>query len=250
MKKIALVLLALNVAVALQAHQHIEVGRISAVSTQLALSGPGYQVATYIPRAEFFSAYLPNFPGAYHAVELTFTTEANALPPADGANPRIEVVSVIGPAGGSFAFWEIGATAPTVSLPVGWGGTGASFPVIFQGDTHAHGRCFTMDKPGTYTVTFRAVDNAGRFTTSANKTVTFVAQQPPKLSLGVADGSVSLAFTSRSNFVYDLQVCTDLASGVWGNVEPHTSMDGDGGTKKMQDPLVGRPRGFYRLVEY
>jgi len=235
---------------AVRAHDHVEVGVDPLTANRLGFSELAYQVATYVPRNEFFSGDLPNFPGGYHAAELTFTTETNALDSADGANPRIEIVSVSGPASGSFAFWEVGATSPTFLLPAGWAGTGASFPVLFQGDTHAHGRCFTMDKPGSYTVTFRAVDNAGRFTASANKTITFVAQQPPKLSLGVADGSVSLAFTSRSNFVYDLQVCTDLASGAWANVESHTGVDGDGGTKKMQDPLVGRPRGFYRLVEY
>jgi surface-anchored protein len=135
-------------------------------------------------------------------------------------------------------------------LPAGWIGTGAVFPVILNGDSHAHGRAFTMDKPGTYTVTFRAVDAAGKFGASANKTITFAAQQPPKLSISMAGGNVSLSFTSRANLVYDLQVCTDLEIGKWDNVNPHTFMDGDGGTKGMTDPVAGRPRAFYRLVEY
>ena len=234
----------------LRAHDHIEVRLVPGEESFLALDGPDYQLALYVPTREPFSTYLPQFPGGWHACELTFTTEVNALYEAVGANPRIELVSVQGPAGGSFAFWEVGAVAPTWLRAAGWTGTGATFPVILNGDNHVHGRAFTMDKAGTYTVTFRAVDNAGRFTASANKTITFVAQQPPKLSVGVADGGVSLAFTSRSNFVYDLQVCTDLASGAWANVESHTGVDGDGGTKKMQDPLVGRPKAFYRLVEY
>jgi hypothetical protein len=81
-------------------------------------------------------------------------------------------------------------------------------------------------------------------------TITFVAQQPPKLSIGVAGGNVWLAFTSRANLTYDLQICTDLASGVWRNVEPHTFIDGDGNGKNMSDPVARRPRAFYRLVEY
>lgn len=235
---------------AVQAHDHVEVGRVSASSNQLALSGPSYQLALYVPRGEPFSGYLPQFPGGWHACELTFTTETNALEPADGADPRIEIVSVSGPAGGSFAFWEVGATAPTWTLPAGWTGTGAAFPVILEGDTHAHGRAFTMDRPGTYTVTFRAVDAAGGFEASANKTMTFVAQQPPQLSIAWAAGDVSLSFTSRANLVYDLQVCTDLASGEWANVEPHTFMDGDGGMIEMTDPVALRSKAFYRLVEY
>lgn len=232
------------------AHDHVEVGRVSVASNQLALSGPSQQLALYVPLREFFSRYLPQFPGGWHACELTFTTETNALQEAPGANPRIEIVSVQGPAGGSFAFWEVGAISPTWIRAAGWTGTGATFSVILNGDSHAHGRAFTMDKPGTYTVTFRAVDMANKFTASANKTITFVAQQPPSLSIGMVGGNVSLSFTSRTNLVYDLQVCTDLESGSWTGVEPHTFIDGFGDLKNMSDPVAGRPRAFYRLVEY
>ena len=232
------------------AHDHVEVGRVSPSSNQLALSGPSQQLALYVPSREFFSGYLPDFPGGWHACELTFTTDVNELLEAVGADPRVEIVSVSGPAGGLFAFWEVGATAPTWTLPADWTGSGATFPVVLNGDNHAHGRAFTMDKPGTYTVVFRAVDAANRFAASANKTITFVAQQPPKLSIGMQSGNVALSFTSRANLVYDLQVCTDLESGIWRNVEPHTFMDGDGGVIPMSDPAAGRSGAFYRLVEY
>jgi hypothetical protein len=91
---------------------------------------------------------------------------------------------------------------------------------------------------------------ANKFTASANKTITFVAQQPPQLSLRAVGRNVSLSFTSRANLVYDLQVCTDLESGKWDNVNPHTFMDGYGDVKSMSDPVEGRPKAFYRLVEY
>jgi hypothetical protein len=214
------------------------------------VSGPDRQLALYVPLKEFFSGYLPDFPGGWHACELTFTTETSVLPMAKGADPRIEIIAVTGPAGGSFAFWEVGATAPTWWRAAGWSGADAVFPVILKGETHAHGRAFTMDRPGSYTVTFRAVDVAGKFTPSADKTITFVAQQPPQLSIALVDGDVSLSFTSRANLVYDLQVCTDLASGEWTNVEPHTFMDGDGEVKSMSDPVEDRPKALYRLVEY
>ena len=80
------------------AHEHVEVGRVSPSSNQLAMSGPSQQLALYVPLREFFSGYLPQFPGGWHACELTFTTETNALHQAPGANPRIEIVSVQGPA--------------------------------------------------------------------------------------------------------------------------------------------------------
>jgi hypothetical protein len=232
------------------AHDHVEVGRVSPSSNQLAMSGPSQQLALYVPSREFFSGYLPDFPGGWHACELTFTTDVNELLEAVGADPRVEIVSVSGPAGGAFGFWEVGATAPTWSLPAGWTGVGAAFPVVLNGDNHAHGRAFTMDKPGTYTVVFRAVDAANKFAASANKTIIFVAQQPPKLSIGMQGQNVALSFTSRANLVYDLQVSTDLESGEWDNVKPHVFMDGDGGMVPLTDPVAGRPRAFYRLVEY
>jgi hypothetical protein len=234
----------------LHAHDHIEVGLVPGEESFLALDGPDFQLALYVPPGEPFSGYLSQFPGGWHACELTFTTELNALEPAEQADPRIEMVSVSGPPGGSFAFWEVGALEPTILLPVGWAESDASFPVVFAGDTHAHGRCFTMDKPGIYTVTFRAVDSADLFEPSANKTITFNALPAPKLSISAAGGSVSLSFTSRANLNYDLQVYTDLASGGWVNVEPHVSINGDGRRIEVNDPVAARPKAFYRLVEY
>jgi hypothetical protein len=232
------------------AHDHVEVGRSGPSSAQLALDGPFQQVACFVPRGEFFSGYLPKFPGGWHASELTFTTEVNALDSADGANPRMELVSVSGPAGGSFAFWEVGATSPSWSRVVGWNsgqGNVPGVPVVFNGDEHAHGRAFTMDRPGNYTVTFRAVDANGIFSVSANHTMVFRAQQPPQLSISIVGGNATLSFTSRDNFVYDLQRCEDLEGGNWRTI---ATRDGTGSLIPMADPIGGRARAFYRLVEY
>jgi len=253
MKKIAFLLVV--AATSLKAHDHVEVGLATASATQLAMSGPSEQLAVYVPGGEPFSGYMPQFPGRYHTAELTFTTEVNAIFPASGANPRIELVSVNGPAGGNFAFWEAGATQPTWTRTSGWSsaqGNIPSFMVILNGNTHAHGRCFTMDKPGTYVVTFRAVDAAGKFTTSTNKTVTFKAQQPPQMSIAMQGNHARLSFTSRVGLVYDLQACTDLPSGVWSNVVPHTGMDGFGNATNVTvtNARSLSPNAFYRLVEY
>lgn len=248
MKKIAFIVF-LSVAPVF-AHDHVEVGSDPADSARLGLDGPGFQLGCYVPVGEFFSGYTPVFPGGWHACELTFTTETNALDSADGANPRIELVSVTGPTGGNFGFWEVGATNPTWFRSTGWNsdqGNIPSFPVVYNGDAHAHGRVFTMDKPGDYTVRFRAVDPNRAYAASTDLTIVFRAQQPPKLSIGMVGGNVSLAFTSRDNLTYDLQVCEDLTSGVWTTVG---TVDGHGAMIPMTDPLAGRARAFYRLVEY
>lgn len=236
-----------------EAHDHVEVGRDPGNAARLGLDGPGFQLACYVPVGEFFSGYTPEFPGGWHASELTFTTETNALDSAVGANPRIELISVSGPAGGNFAFWEVGATAPTWTRPTGWNsgsGNVPSFHVVFNGDNHVHGRAFTMDKPGDYTVSFCAVDSSGSYAASANLTIVFRAQQPPQMAIGISSEGISLSFTGRANLTYDLQWCDDLTTAVWRPVEPYTFLDGNGGEIRMTEPVSGRSRVFYRLVEY
>ena len=252
LKKILPILLLATASVS-DAHDHVEVGLSSSSGTQLAMDGPAYQLATYIPSQEVFSFYRPSVSIGAHFAELTFTTETNAIDPANGANPRIEVVSVIGPQNATFSFWEVGSTTPTWTRATGWNSSQSSAPsflVIQNGDNHLHGRAFSADKPGLYQVTFRAVDESGNYSTSANLTITFNAQQPPQLSISVVSGNTTLSFTSRNGLTYDLQVCTDLASGVWTNVTPHTRLNGDGSVITMIDAMAGRAKAFYRLVEY
>ncbi len=235
-----------------QAHDHVEVGQSSENPSQLGLNGPGYQLALYVPQREPFSGYAPDFPGGYFACELTFTTEVNVLDSAGGSDPVIELVSVTGPAGAFFSFWESVATTPTWSRSSGWNQTvfdRPSFPVILGGETHAHGRIFTADRPGDYQIIFRARDKNNLFSPSANFTMTFHAQLPPPLSIQIKNGQALISFMSREHLVYDLQICTDLAANRWINVEGKIGIDGNG--LKTECPLpLNYPRAFFRIVEY
>jgi hypothetical protein len=235
-----------------QAHDHVEVGQSSQNSSQLGLDGPIYQLALFVPQSEPFSGYAPDFPGGYFADELTFTTEVNALNPADRSDPVIELVSVTGPAGAFFSFWESGSTIPTWSRSSGWNQTETdrpAFPVILGGETHAHGRIFTTDQPGDYQIVFRAQDKNNLFLPSTNFTLTFHAQLPPPLSIQLQNGQALLSFQSREHLVYDLQVCTDLLANKWINVEGNIGIDGNG--LKTECPLpLNYPRAFFRIVEY
>lgn len=221
-----------------QAHDHVEVGQSYQNPSQLGLDGPSYQLALFVPQREPFSGYAPDFPGGYFAFELTFTTEVNVLDSADGSDPVIELVSVTGPAGAFFSFWESGATNPTWSRSSGWNQTESdcpSFPVILGGETHAHGRIFTADRPGDYQIIFRARDKNNLFSLSTNFTMTFHAQLPPPLSIQLQNGQALLSFQSREYLVYDLQVCTDLFTNKWINVEGNIGIDGNG--LKTECPL-------------
>ncbi|MGC3956618.1 MAG: hypothetical protein QM813_01175 [Verrucomicrobiota bacterium] len=108
----------------------------------------------------------------YYQGNITLTglaaTEAHAGPDdfaaALGTQIHAQLVAVAGPAGGAFAFWETGATSPTISLACGTTGTNTWRVSENDGSAgsdpygHIHGRRFTATKPGIYTVSFRAFD--------------------------------------------------------------------------------------------
>ncbi len=236
--------------VSLSAHDHLDVGIDPGDESRLGFHGLSVQFAFLVPLGEFFSDDTPNFPGGYYANQLTFVTETYVLDPALRSAPRIEFLSVSGPEGGVFSYWEAGATAPTLSMPSGWmapPATPLSFPVEIGGDGHIHGRIFTATRAGTYQVTFRATDINGLYAPSASKTLTFHFVQPPPLKIGVARGNVELEFPSRTNLSYDLQSSTTLAPNSWQYV---ATLEGTGTTVRWFEPLSDRPRVFYRLVEY
>ena len=249
--RLALLLLLAPGPAPLRAHDHIEIGLDPADGTRLALSGPAVQIALYVPRGEPFSGYLPQFPGGAYADELTFSAEGNSLDFAEGSLPRAELVSVSGPAGAHFSFWEVGATTPTWTRPAGWVAGESDRPSLpaYEDSTgygHIHGRAFTVDLPGAYEIVFRAVDAASLRVPSAGKTIAFTALPTPQLSLRLENGAAKLAFDSRSGLTYDLQVSTTLADD-WTTID---WTDGTGAAIEFSDPLNGRPRVFYRLVEY
>jgi hypothetical protein len=62
------------------------------------------------------------------------------------------------------------------------------------------------------------------------------------------NGQVVISFLSRLNFLYDLQVSTDLSSGAWDSVVVDF-IDGDGKVKETSLTLE-HPRAFFRLVEF
>lgn len=246
----AALLLAATLPVA--AHDHIEVGQNPADPGQFYLDGPAFQLALFVPRGEPFSSYAPDFPGGCFATELTFTTDVNALDFADGSLARVELVAVSGPAGGSFSFWEPGTTAPAWTRPSGWTASGdAPSLVVYEDGTgygHIHGRAFSMDRPGTYQVSFRALDDAAQRTPSPVKTVTFIAQAPPALTLSVGTGNATVGFLSRLNLSYDLQSCENLSTDQWETIA--SWIDGSAIPRTLSDPVSNRKRVFYRLVEY
>jgi hypothetical protein len=106
----------------------------------------------------------------------TFTALSltNAGGPAAGSFLTAEIVSVLGPVGGQFAFWEGedlgGGASPLFSILTG--GTGLSHRFALSDASlgaglvgqdpfgHLHGRRFTTTTEGLYTVGFRVLDTS------------------------------------------------------------------------------------------
>ena len=115
--------------------------------------------------------------GYFRGDALTFSalaaTPVNGGPvvgcAAFGSRLAVQVVSVAGPSGGSFAFWEGDGESDlgniTFSVPVGTT-NGTDYLLISENNGesgadpygHIHGREFTTSAPGTYLVGFRAID--------------------------------------------------------------------------------------------
>lgn len=93
---------------------------------------------------------------------------------APGSFLTAEIVSVTGPAGGQFAFWEGvdqgGGSSPTFSIATGGTGLSHQFALsdVSEGAGppgedpfgHLHGRRFTATEQGTYTVGLRVIDTS------------------------------------------------------------------------------------------
>lgn len=96
---------------------------------------------------------------------------ANPSSPAPGSLIQVGIVSVTGPAGSSFQFWEDGATAPTFSYNSGF--TTSTPDLVMLSDVslgagtaggdpygHLHGRRFTASSPGEYSIGFQLFDTS------------------------------------------------------------------------------------------
>lgn len=134
--------------------------------------------------ANLTNTYLPQIlrtnglnEGHYRGDSLTFAglsatiSNGGEIPghAALGTRLAIQVVSVVGPAGGRFEFWEGDGESDlgviTLSVPAGTTNGANAFVISEnQGEAgadpygHIHGREFTTSAPGTYIVGFRVID--------------------------------------------------------------------------------------------
>jgi hypothetical protein len=147
-----------------------------------------------------------------------------------GSQLYAQLVSVDGPTGGEFAFWESGATTPTVSLATGT--TGTNLWRVSENDGspgsdpygHIHGRRFTATKPGIYTVGFRALDlssngaGSGPIHSPSDVLKVFFQADINMASVTRTGNVATVIFGGMANWDFTLQCSTNLSPKNWFDV--------------------------------
>ena len=202
----------------------------------------------------------------YYQGNVTLTalpqTAANAGPvpnaPAPGSFIKVQLISVDGPPGGAFGFWETGATNPTVSLASGQ--TGTNMWALSQNDGspgsdpygHIHGRRQTVTKPGIYKVSFRLFD------TSTNGVGGMPIHTPSDVITVCFQGGVNLQslepdvdhthvrFSAPLGTNWQLQATSELGpNATWVNVG--ASAVGDDYFHEVEDDTPVQGNRFWRI---
>jgi hypothetical protein len=113
--------------------------------------------------AGLFNGSSPTFTGLAQTTATGGTPSPNAA--AFGSLLELSIVSLAGPAGGSFYFFNSNALSPTYVLGVGGTASSDVFQLSFGNGAagadpygHIHGRRFAVDLPGTYTLGVQLFD--------------------------------------------------------------------------------------------
>jgi hypothetical protein len=153
--------------------------------------------------------------GLFYADGITFTGLSNGLnwtgaayrtaspfAATSGSLLQLQIASVTGPTGATFSFWdtEVSLTDPAISYTIGTSGATAYWNLtdltltVGDGVTtnptgvnnpptdpygHIHGRSFTVDTPGDYTVSYILHDASGQQADSAPFVVSYSAVPEP-----------------------------------------------------------------------
>ena len=201
----------------------------------------------------------------YYQGNITFTALAASpahlgpVPnaPALGSWLYAQLVSVDGTPGGAFAFWDTGATGPTISLICGTTGTN-TWLLSENGGLpttdpygHIHGRRFTATKPGIYTVGFRAFDfstnGVGGGPIHTPSTVLKVYFQAGVNIKGIKPNvdRTLITFGAKAGFVWQIEAADSLPAGTnWQSIG--APLLGDDYFHEIEDGNPTKSRRFYR----
>jgi len=194
------------------------------------------------PACFFMSSNLPALYPNLYQTDVTFASLPGTLwtggpapgAAAPGAFLEAIVVSVQGPAGGLIGFWQEDEEATPklrFSIPVGTTSStnrfeiseGVTFPEL-DPFGHIHGRRFTANNPGLYTLGFQLVDTstagpAGGPIHTPSPISYFYFQAGVFInSIVKTNNSVTVNFGVNSFYDYDLEVATNLVNPNWVSI--------------------------------
>ena len=258
-----------SIALRAQDHGHLNVGAVGmAQGDKLFFQNASLFTGAYVKTLIYTNA--SKFAGYFQGnITLTALHSKDAFGdpvaggPAPGSFIIAEIVSVAGPVGGAFNFWETNsATSPAFNIPVGTANAAYRFDLseaalgagLPDGDPfgHIHGRRLSATIPGIYTVGFRALDvstngtNGGPIHTASD--VLFVKFQAG-INLGVAvqdTTSTTITIGAQAGYAWQIQAITDLRETSWRNVGDPVGAN-DLFVDVIDDQAVSE-RQFYRAI--
>lgn len=194
------------------------------------------------PACFFMSSNLPALYPNLYQTDVTFASLPGTLwtggpapgAAAPGAFLEAIVVSVQGPAGGVIGFWQEAEEAtPNLrfSIPVGTANStnrfeiseGVTFPEL-DPFGHIHGRRFTANRPGLYTLGFQLVDastagpTGGPIHTPSPISYFYFQAGVFINSMVKSNNTVTVQFGVNSFYDYDLEATTNLVSPKWVSI--------------------------------
>ena len=250
-----------------QDHGHLRIGATNtAQDTPLYFyNGPDFAKSSgYVKTLLYTNS--GRFAGYYQG-NITLTVQA-ATPAFSGPEPdapalgtlvHASILSVQGPAGGVFGFWESGATSPTISVASGQSGS-INFAVTQTDGSpgadpfgHIHGRRMTATLPGIYTVAFRAFDvctngESGGPIHGPTGTILVSFQAGITIdTITAGSGAMAVRFGSMANQNFWLEWAPDLNPGtIWTPVSG--PLPGSDYFQTLTDATAAGVNRFYRIM--
>jgi hypothetical protein len=251
-----------------QDHGHLNVGAESPTQGAKLIFANGAAFATNVAYVKTLLLATNGVYNGYYQGNITLTALPATLnlggpdpqAPALGSYIQAQITRVEGPAGGSFAFWDMGATTPTIA--VASGGSSTNLYRLSESDGspgtdpygHIHGRRFTATLPGIYQVTFLAFDtstngvNGGPIHTGSDPVTIYFQAGINLFEAKPADDGVHVRFGAMlgGNYQVESRDSLDPASAsTWESVG-----DVVAGNDLVSEVIDSRPRlgkRFYRL---
>jgi hypothetical protein len=247
-----------------QSHAHLNIGAVGTNQNDQLTFDNGADFAT---AGEYVKTLVLTNAGkysGYYAANITLTVlgatlqygAASPNAPALGSHIKAQIVSVDGPPGGEFGFWETSSiTAPSFSIPSGASSTN-SFDVSQTDGSpgvdpfgHIHGRQFTATKPGIYTVAFKAFDvctngaGGGPIHSESGILKIYFQAGINVASLNKTENETAIRFGTLLDQTFVLESNSDLSTTNWNVIG---SVSGDDHFQTLSDTNHSAAQ-FYRI---